>query len=104
MYTGQKDATRDDSAGDLRGVYDCGGDHHKARSTVNLYRRGDDEVIHLGSRDAIRGDNAVELAGAVAVHSVSSRLRAGRDSSRSRRRSRCGLVYDEGSTQIAVSI
>src|ERR1019366_3123765 len=100
MSTGQKDATEDDSAGGSLGVYNCGGEKPPALHNCP----GDDEVIHLDSRGAIRRENAVELAGAVAIHSVSSRLRTGYDSSCSSCRSSRGLVQGKGSSQIAVSI
>ena len=79
MNTGQKDAARNDSAGDLLSIYNCSGEKPPELNNGS----GDDEVIYLASRDAIGRENAFELASAVAIHSVSSCLRAGYDSSRS---------------------
>ena len=101
MNTDNKDAARDDTAGTLLDVCNPGGEV----SIESPYRRGDDEVIQAGSHGAIRlRENAHELAGAIAIHSVSSHLRAGYDSSCSGCRSSRGLVNEKGSFQIAVSI
>jgi hypothetical protein len=54
MNAGEKDATRDDSAGTLLGVCNCGGEKHKACSIESSHCRGDDEVIYGGSHGAIR--------------------------------------------------
>src|ERR1022692_1388815 len=77
MNTGHKEAARDESRGGFLGVSNCGGDHLIAVSAQRACCGGDDEVIDGVCRDAIRLDNADESAGAVAVHCVSSRLRAG---------------------------
>src|SRR5260370_11241449 len=50
MNTGQKDATRDQSAGGSDGVCNCHGD----KLPVFHNCRGDDEVIHLARNDAKR--------------------------------------------------
>src|SRR5450432_194438 len=101
MNTSQKDATRDDSAGDFLGIYNCGGD----KSPALHHCTGNDEVIHSSRRGAIRQrENAVELAGAITVHSISSRVRSGCDSSCSSWRSSCWPVNDRGTCQIPVSI
>src|SRR5260370_26216001 len=98
MNTGQKDATLDDSTGDLLGVYNGG----RNKLPVLHDFPGDDEVIHLVRLRAIsRCENAVELAGAIAIHSVSSRLGSGCDRPCASCRSSSGLVNDGAPRQIA---
>lgn len=78
MNKGHKDATRDDNARGLLRGYNRRGDKLPAFHNC----RRDSEVIHDRRRGAIRlRDNAGKRAGAVTVHSVSSRIRSGGESS-----------------------
>src|ERR1022692_4372810 len=92
MNTGHKEAARDESRGGFLGVSNCGGDHLIAVSAQRACCGGDDEVIDGVCRDAIRLDNADESAGAVAVHCVSSRLRAGCKTPEDPRQHQCDRV------------
>jgi len=88
----QKDAARDDRAGDSLGALNCRGD----KLSVVHNCLCDDEVVHDGRFAAIRQrDKARECAGTVAIHSVRSRLRAVYDSSFSSCRSNLGFVNEE---------
>ena len=78
MNTDQKDSTRDDCAGVSLGVYNCGGD----KLPVFYNCRGDDEIIRAEGCGTVRQRGSVgNSAGAVAIHSVSTRQRTGYKSS-----------------------